>query len=440
MTNEYPGKFRFRFPCDSSRVRERAYFRDVEGKDASAEQNWLVAEAEEMALSFADAWGVRLHSLSPELDRAFQTLYERWAFGAATLQAGTVNWPDFADAVGRFLDGVARGRRESSGILDQYFKNFTGIWQTLFWAQRFAEADDIWGRAVDCVVQWERRPGSDFVHKGSGFFYWGSNQLLAGDHLRGFTLMHESLREDEETHKTQMPQTPSSAVAMLDFERLDLPEPSRTWVKGLAVYVRTRIEASGGSLSLAEFQRRFLAAPVDWSRTFSLVYTMAALRRVHHHPEAYRTSDFAGQAALDLFFNLAVVLECAVGDKNRMDYGKTRPTFIHQAEYLLEPKPAGTQWKKNSGPTWARLGTVNGRFDADFGGTLGQLLDRSFRFAPGTPGEPAPSDDERSVFLAYGIRNRGGHDTASAEVVWQRFDDLLNSLLAAQLLCVKKFY
>lgn len=425
MTPEFLGRFRFRVPCNEHRVRVRAYYRFKNGQDESAVENWLAAEAEEMAVAFADPWA--LFPLSRELDQAFLALYRQWALGAATLRPGAVDWQHFWGAAERFLDAVA-DRPDAAGIVDRFFGNFTGIWQTLLDAERFAEADGFWERAVDGVVAWEKRSGKR-VHKGAGFFFWGANQLLGGDLLRGFTLIHESLREDSVTHAKPVADTPSTAVATLDHQHAGLRAPLQRWLSDLATDLELRIRGSGSSLSLHDLQRRFLAAPVDWSRTFSFVYTFATLQRLHRHPADYRNSDFAGQAALGLFFDLAVVLECAIGDRDTTRYPPRRhPTFVDRAAFLLD--------RLGSVDARARLGQVHREFSADFAGPLGRLLDKRFTLDDGT----SPTPQERALFIAYGIRNHRAHDTRSAAVVWRSFDAVLDQLLAALLLSVETLY
>ena len=74
---------------------------------------------------------ISLNSLSPELDKRFIELY------AAYLGAIPFSWPDLERDAIAFLDGNP-DRHPSH---DQYFNNFTPIWNSLLAARRFDDAE-----------------------------------------------------------------------------------------------------------------------------------------------------------------------------------------------------------------------------------------------------------------------------------------------------------
>lgn len=369
-------------------------------------------------------WFFDLHSLTVELDAAFRVLYGQSGPG------GIRDWVAFQGPVEAFLD--LHG--SDNAKLNDFFSNFTGIWGLLDSRGQLLNANGVWERALDSVAKWERRTGKQ-AHKGAGFYFWGSNAILTGDLQRGFMLIHQAVLEDGGPSGPMLPDTPAVALATLNAWKDDQPAPMRIWLKDLVAFLSPIFARARTPLSVESFRARFLAGCTDLSQPFLLVHTLAAIKRLAEHPSEYRSNDFAGQLALNLFFNLALVIERAVADKNAAD---PKGTFKRQADFLsrsyggslhtaIPPHPMGET------KTWEINESTR---TADFEQTLKALLDGTFAFSD----KSKPTYEEAAIGVAYCLRNRGGHQTAAAPVVWERFDDLLTHMIRALCLCVEVLY
>jgi hypothetical protein len=128
-------------------------------------------------------------NLRQQLDQAFLQLYGAFESGPA------LDLQSFTDAVSDFLDAFPR----AFSLHDEYFSNFTIIWQRLFQARQFDRADSIWNLALQPITDWERQHPTERVHKGTPFYFLGMTAILAGDIDRGYAWMHKALDEDAKT-------------------------------------------------------------------------------------------------------------------------------------------------------------------------------------------------------------------------------------------------
>lgn len=393
-------------------VRERAFGLSQSNETATAHENWLAAEAEE----FAARASTQLYPLDQELDAAFRVLHR-------DAHRGTPNWLDFAAHAEHFL--AVKGGQPV--LMTQYFRNFTLLWSILLDRAQFATADQLWERALDVVSNWESRTGN-LVHKGAGLYFWGINQVLAGDLLRGFSLVHEAFKEDQRTYTVSFPDTPAAAFVSLDIEKPDFhPNIARWWAKDLAGWLRQHLVATGSTLTLADFRNKFVVASPDISRVFLFVYAMASMKRLHDHASRYRTNTFVSQLAMTQLFNVAAVTECTIKDKN-----PTPGLFAEQAMHLSQRMRGAID--RNV------VGQINGKFKTRFEDTLAAILDRTFVFPDGTPLLASGimlSDADARIAVAYGVRNRGGHQTSAPAIMWERFDEIRTHVVGALFLALE---
>lgn len=375
----------------------------------------------------------QLQPISLEMDAAFARVH-------AEAASQVIDWVAFDEATAAFLDATT-----DPGKLNDYFGNFTGIWQVLLSQGRPSAADDVWHRALGAVQRWEGGDPMRRAHKGSGYFFWAMNALLAGDLSRGFLLMHQALEEDRLLTVSALPATPAAAVSTLDVAWLDnqtplrrLTPPASTWVADHVTFLRTAFDRIGTRLSVREARDRLMAGtdPTDLSGVFLFTHSIASAKRLMEHPELARSSEFAGQLALDLFFNLALVIERAVARKNAAN---GRGMFKAQAEFL-SAQLGGALGSHAPGSRHTRAGEVNAAAAESaipgFEATLGQLLDGTFSYSDGVLCLGA----DRDLAIAYCVRNRGGHHTAAARIVRERFEQVLDAMLASLCHCVEQLY
>jgi len=158
-------------------------------------------------------------------------------------------------------------------------------------------------------------------------------------------------------------------------------------------------------------KHRFIDTPPSVDTVFLLTYTIARLRKIAELPGHVTSNPFAGQLQLNLLFDVTLVIDTAIKNKNQ-----TQWQFIDHAEHLLAA--AGHPL------TIQQLGDVNAQFKSNFDAALQSALDGSLTVQPNATLDRLQCD----VALAYGLRNRGAHNLATAVTVRDRFHAVQEAL------------
>ena len=338
------------------------------------------------------------------MDQGFERLYAAY-FGNAALP-----WEEFTAAALQYFDSNAG----TATAADAYFNNFTVIWNSILERGGSLErAERIWEQALQPAQQWEQAHLGQRLHKGTPYYFWGMTALLRGDIDHGYLLIHQAVDEDIQTSGQQAPPTPAYALVTLNYEQVH--QAFRQWVLHQASFLNDLIQKYNTThqrtLTIDAVKRRFLDTAPSVETVFLLTYTIARLTKITGLPRHVTSNPFAGQLQLNLLFDLTLVIDTAIKEKNR-GYWK----FMHHAERLLAA--GGHQLTNN------QLGDINGQFENDFEITLQAGLDGTLIVQPSVTLDRLQCD----VALAYGLRNYGAHNIETAPTVWKRFPDLQEAL------------
>jgi hypothetical protein len=359
---------------------------------------------------------LELKDLSPELDRALVELH------GAFLGNLPHNLADFEKAALAFFDSNG-----DPGLHNRFFENFTILWKAFLAQGRFSEADKVWEIALKPAFDWEsRHEGRQKIHKGTPFYFRAVSALTRGNLDEGYALMHQALEEDRRTTGQDFPETPTWFLVTLRYDRPN--QYFGEWVDKHAQALNGYIEAycqayPTHTLKLDTFREKFLMKPPDYHVVFTLTYTLAKIVSLHETPRYALSNPFVGQLVLDLLFKLCVVIESAIRAKN-----PEGSTFLPRAAFLSAK--SGFELDQQG------LKEVNKAFNNDFDSTLKSLLDCSFRLS----GDKVLSSGERDIAIAYGIRNRAGHDVAPTSVLLERAAEIEQSVFNVLFLCVSVLY
>jgi hypothetical protein len=356
-----------------------------------------------------------ISALGQPIDIAFDGLH------AAYLGQLPLPWEEFEKAAQAFFDSTPA----NWSAHDAYFNNFTVIWRNFLNAGNFAHAEHIWQRALQPAQRWEEANPTQRIHKGTPYYFWSMTALLRGHVDRGYLLIHRAVQEDIETHQKESPKTPGYALVSLDYTVVD--QAFRQWVAAQAEFLGRLLDnyntTYGRTLPLGDAKRRFFDAPPTADTVFLLTYTLARLMQLTDVPDHVARNPFAGQLELNLLFDVTLVIDSAIKAKNPSKW-----KFIDHAECLLNA--AGHAVTK------AQLREINDKFENDFDATLRAALDGSLSLQDGTLFDRVISD----VALAYGLRNYGAHNTATASTVWNRFPEVQQGLFRALFTTVDYLY
>ncbi len=343
---------------------------------------------------------IELKALDNSIDIAFKNLY------AAFYANGALNLADLEAATFDFLN-KAYSKIEQH---DDYFNNFTILWNNFLTDGNYDKAESVWEMALDPVLKWEMRNKGKRIHKGTAYYFWGMTSLQRGEIDKGYTLMHRAVEEDVLTLGPQQAiEKPGFALVSLNYTKAD--QAFRQWVfeqasflnvlqnKYSSIYMRQFI--------LEDFRNRFLSNSSILEVLFLFAYTVAKLMNLTILPKHVSNNEFFGQLAGNIIFDLALVIDKAIQEKNPREW-----KFIDHASFLLNN--AGSPLSKD------KLAYINSEFKQDGDRTLRDILDGTFTLDDGTILTKLQSD----VAVVYILRNHGAHDVSAISIVSEGFLDV----------------
>jgi hypothetical protein len=308
---------------------------------------------------------------------------------------------------------------------DSYFNNFTVIWNSYLSARNYSQAEQIWDMAMVPAFAWEGQNQGKRIHKGTPYYFWGMTSLLAGELDKGYALMHQAVEEDVTTSGNPIPDTPAFALASLNYAKAD--QAFRQWVFLQMKYIDHRQNPYSAKYArtfiLDDFKNKFLLSPPSIDIGFLFAFTIARLMKLSEVPPHALLSRFAGQLESNILFDLALVIDGTLKEKNQAEW-----KFSKHAEFLLDSVGHSLSMEQ--------IGEINGAFRADFDQTMNDVLDGAFRLKDGTGLNNSQSD----VAIAYGLRNRWAHDVTSNKSILQRFGDIEQALFNVLYMAVDHLY
>lgn len=356
----------------------------------------------------------RIRDLGNTLNKSFLDMHSAF-FGN-----GCCNLPEFEISALEFFSQ----HEADTNSHDKFFNNFTIIWLKFLREGRYDKAESIWEIALSPPLKWEQNNQGKYIHKGTPLYFWAMTSILKGDLDKGYTLMHQALKEDIRTSGEQLPKTPGFFFATLNY--LEVGQAFRAFVLVQAEYLSKLIESYSTNharqFTLEQFQGHFLSNPPNPDTVFLFAYTLARFLQLEKTPQYALLSDFAGQLEMNLLFDISLVIDSTIKTKNPNKW-----KFIDHMALLAR--------RGNLDLNKRKLQKINSSFTNDFDATLKALVDGTFAFNDGSGLSALGSD----VAITYGLRNHGAHSLSSVSTIWMQFQrikqGLFNTLfLAAELL------
>lgn len=296
----------------------------------------------------------KIRDLGPTLNEQFVLLYEGW------LRGTTFDKEKFVDEALSYFDAHV----DDWPAHNHYFENFTLIWRRLLGTGLFAQAEDIWTLALYSADQWESIRTSHRLHKGTPYYFWAMTVILRGDIDRGFLLIHQAHDEDIQTSGTPFPDSPARAFITLDHTQKE--QAFRDKVEEIADFLDDLLtqyrESRNHSLSLQQLRDSIFAVENLRHAVFSFVFVLFKLKAMLKDiPPHLRKNTFAGLLGTGLLFQLCLVVDAVVREKNPNKW-----KFIDHAAFLCSSADfrLDNQW----------LQDINSDFINDFPATAENLL------------------------------------------------------------------
>jgi len=279
---------------------------------------------------------------------------------------------------------------------------------------------------VECVTEWERTNPTKHIHKGTPYYFWGMTAVLGGDLDRGFLLMHQALSEDVHLTGSSIPPTPAFAFVSLDYQKQDqafrskVQEIAKFLDSALEIYRKTRNHA----LTIGQFRSKLLQSAALLPVAFNFVFILFRLHMLLQKVESVvRRNDFAALLETNLLFNLCLVIDETIRNKNT---GKWQ--FIDHAEFLSSA--SGLNIRRH------HLREINAAFRNDFPLMIQNLFSKKFVFNDGQ----ILCETGIGLALAYGFRNFGAHRVEGFPVVYQNFEEITQRLMNVLFLALEYLF
>lgn len=357
----------------------------------------------------------QIEDLGDSLNEAFLELH------AAFFGNDYCSLPEFENSVIDFFSD----HEAETALHDNYFNNFTIIWRQFLSEGRYDEAESVWEMALKPALVWEHQNQGKHIHKGTPLYFWAMTSILKGDLDKGYTLMHQALKEDIRTTGNQFPDTPGFAFATLNHSKVE--QAFRGWVLMQAKYLTYLIDNycadHAGHLTLDQFQACFLSNPPDPDTVFLFAYTLARFLQLDKAPSYALLSNFAGQLEMNLLFDVSLVIDSTIKAKNQNKW-----KFIDHMALLSR--------RGNYDLNKRKLQKINRAFNNDFDITLSSILDGTFIFDDGNGLTKAGRD----LAITYGLRNHGAHSVSSVSTIWQQFQKIKQGLFNTLFFAVELLY
>lgn len=329
------------------------------------------------------------HDCGPRLTPLFQRLLDA---------TGDVLMAEFAAAAEDYFAATPHP--------DPFFNNLAAL-ALPFPGARLADL-----RLLDIGLQvtheWESRTRQR-VHKGSGYYFAAMRDIVLGDLDRGFLYMHQALVEDQRSSDSLAPDTPALAFVTMNAAKLDqaFGQEVARYADAVERRLATYRSSGRGSLGFADLRARSLARPGLLEPLFSLVFVVARIIRLEQPTVAFaRDNQFARLLFGQIAFDLCLIIDQMLNER-----------FPGSGRFLR----LGAEYATAAGLGIGQrdLQDANDRFGKDFPGTLATVLDGTYRGSRG-----GVADLDADFLVAYGVRNRMAHGTATEAAIEERFEEI----------------
>ena len=342
-----------------------------------------------------------VHPLGQQtMETAFDCLYQKVMVEEAEPQLDR----EFRAAASQYFDSYV-GSPDAPAAHDHYFYGFSPLWAYFRGKGRLDLSEEIWRMALDPAREWEGMHSGQQIDKGLPYYFWAIAALLKGSIDTGYVLAHQAAEEDSRTSSgLKYPDTPAYALVSLNYDKVN--QAFKGWVDEQAsffkVFITDYSNVHGRAFSIDDVRDKFLRNPPNHDVVFLLTYTLARLREMSEIPVGAKQNQFVGQLQLNLLFDLLLVVDNAIKQKNSSKW-----QFVDHGIYLLD----------HAGHALPQLGKLNAQFKSNFGPYMTDALDRKL-----TLNGRVLDRLQCDIAIAYGLRNLGAHKIESESVIWNDFD------------------
>lgn len=367
---------------------------------------------------------VRINDLEHAVNEDFLSLHES-TYGLPALDVNKFkqNSFNFFDAIKTATNNFAKH--------DEYFNNFTIIWQTLIDQQKYKQSEELWKFALDIALEWEQNNVPMRIHKGTPYYFWAVSCFLNDDIDKGFSLMHQAYEEDESTfsHGGGGGNNPDDLPAGLFLyfvpaNNAQFFKPKLDMIKRFLedCFINNYVNNRARTFSYAVFEQKFLrSARVTKEVKFHFNLNLFRLEKIlNRFPDTSEKNTISSLLYIETIFDLCRVLEFIIKNTTRQE-----------DHFLQDIKDFSHRYKSNT-----LLGNFNSRdfHTNNFMNTLQDILNSNYLIDGSIP-----DNLESDILITYGFRNFGAHRIEEHSLIVNSFDKIIRSIMNTIFLSIE-FY
>ncbi len=313
-------------------------------------------------------------------------------------------------------------------MADLYFENFSAIGSMAAHRNRM-----LWMTVYRLVREWETER-KHALHKGTLFYNWATESLLAGDIINAVVLLHRSHEEDRQHYGDATIATPAYDFLTLRLKTSDALYPMTLEMTRFVLdAIDGYREQTGHALRFRDVQEHFFGAQGAEIDDLKFYFLFSVLRCLKLQT-IFETGGLADEKVAPMVFSIMLAnLLSVVETLQRLGLladPATKPshTFINYMTILA----VRYRWTTDDKHYHAEIRNAHLTRE-NFETIVCSLLDGTYRTRRGRMLEPL----ERDMVLAYQLRNSVAHSLQSQHVLWREFPRVLQSVMNCFLLGVE---
>jgi hypothetical protein len=323
-------------------------------------------------------------------------------------------------------------------ITNYLFECFTNYWiQDLLEHGKDMLGILLWHEVLRIVENWENsNTNGTKIHKGTPYYFLAESYLIVGDRDLAFAYLFNALQEDKIVGEL-VPSLnyPDNAPAFLTAT---LSNNDKNHMYPLVTKLRSRINEYINefnfefktNFTMDQFDKKFLqdSSGIDivtfFVFNFLYIYESEKVNKNNHFQ-----NDFSKLKALDLFFNLSLVIDEVLKKAYALHNGKLKdPHYISESMLWLS-ESSGWLTRNDLEDFWGKNNLDLNNSDPDQ--VLPILFAKSIKYR----NNPVPNE-VFTLLVAYKLRNYGGHNIKQQQIAVIEYDKIMARSLESETLFI----
>jgi hypothetical protein len=349
--------------------------------------------------------------------------------------------PEVTEFCNKIFESIKNMKARHGGIIglahmaDHLYEAFTVYWTDYLLGHGLDVIGiKFWHNILTITTQWERVNKPHIIHKGTLYYFLAENYLLTGERDLAYIYLYNAIESDRLLkHEYYSPvNAPAYLTALLRNDQNNHMYPLIVSVRNLLQDFINRYNTKFMTkFSITDFDLKFLQNPDLNDIAYFFVYTLLYLFSIRNYSNIELIqNDFSRLKALDIFFNLCLIIDETLKVAYRKAKGKlgNRHSISDGIIWLVESN--GWMTKSDLQDFWGKRYLNVNEDDPDV--VIPKLLGKSELY-----GSKLVRKAIFSLLVAYQLRNYGGHKMRQQHVFTRNYHDIIEELFVSLFLSVQ---